>query len=144
MGNELYLVLVWKLKIHKNKTYLIINTLNKCKNCFRGAECRIKRIIWDIARFQRYESGWVQGVWFAIRKHTNNPSPKPFTVDHLPLIAEELRRVLNAAQKLRDHTRKLEQEVMKTVIRGGGSIDADIPHPYVAFFILFNLYNSIG
>lgn len=86
----------------------------------------IKCIIWDIARFQRYESGWVQGVWFAIRKRTNNPSPQPFTVDHLPLIAEELRRVLNVAQKLRDHTRKLEQEVMKTVIRGGGSIDAII------------------
>lgn len=83
----------------------------------------IKRIIWDIARFQRYESGWVQGVWFAIRKRTNNPSPRPFTVDHLPLIAEELRRVLNAAEKLRDHTRKLEQEVLKTIIRGGGRID---------------------
>ena len=111
--------------IRKTGSYSVIPQQHQADETLTAQDQHnIKRIIWDIARFQHHESSWVQGVWFAIRKRTNNPSPQPFTVDHLPLIAEELRRVLNAAQKLRDHTRKLEQEVMKTVIRGGGSIDA--------------------
>jgi prophage antirepressor-like protein len=113
--------------IRKTGSYSVIPNNSPADETLTAQDQRnIKRMIGEIARFQRYDTGWVQGVWVAIRKRTGNPSPKPFTVDHLPLIAEELVRVLNAAQKLRDHTRKLERAVLKSVIRGGSSIDAII------------------
>jgi hypothetical protein len=84
----------------------------------------IRRIIWDVERFMNYPSGWVQGCWFGIRRRLNWPSPRPFRVADLPAVADELRHILNAAEKLRNYTRRLERDVLKQVIRGGADIDA--------------------
>lgn len=83
----------------------------------------IKNIIWDISRQHNFENAWIQAAWQAIRTATGNPSPKPFTVDHIPMIAQELRRILNVAEKLRQYALRLEKEILKTVIRGGGNFD---------------------
>lgn len=66
----------------------------------------IKRTIWDIGRFLGFESTWIAAAWYAIRIITGTNAPQKFETRHLPTIAEELRRHLNAAQKLRDYCRK--------------------------------------
>jgi prophage antirepressor-like protein len=93
----------------------------------------IRRVIWDVERFLGYKSGWVQGCWFAIRRRLNWPSPQRFRVADLPEIGNELYRILNAAEKLRGFNRRLERDVLKHVIRGGGDIDALLAQEEAAY-----------
>lgn len=99
----------------------------------------ISSIVADIAKWMRFQKSWTCGAWYAIRQSTQKPSPNKFNINDLPIIAEELERILNAALKLRDYTHNLEREVIKTVIRERGDIDAIIAREEAAFSATLNV-----
>ncbi|WP_154905058.1 BRO-N domain-containing protein [Klebsiella michiganensis] len=62
----------------------------------------LRGLINDIAQSFRYHNAWKSGVWLALRRACRNPSPNPITVDDLPAITAELRRILTSAETALD------------------------------------------
>lgn len=79
----------------------------------------LRGIVNDIAQSFRYRNAWISGVWLALRRACRNPSPDKITVDDLPAIAAELRRILKAAETALDNMRAYEREFLREVVRGG-------------------------
>lgn len=84
----------------------------------------LRWLISDVAQSFHFSRSWVTGIWFALRRATGNPSPNPFLTTELPVIVNELRRIIKAAEYAQLHMRKYEADVLKVVIRGG--LDASI------------------
>ncbi|EBG2394966.1 hypothetical protein FIR28_13090 [Salmonella enterica subsp. enterica] len=42
----------------------------------------------------KFDNTWNQGVWFALRSAIGRPSPQPFSVEDLPALGEECRRIM--------------------------------------------------
>ncbi len=79
----------------------------------------LRGLINDIAQSFRYRNAWISGVWLALRRACRNPSPNPITVDDLPAITAELRRILTAAESALGNMRTYERELLRDVVRGG-------------------------
>lgn len=78
----------------------------------------LRGLINDIAQSFRYHNAWKSGVWLALRRSCRNPSPNPITVDDLPAITAELRRILTSAETALDNMRTYEREFLREVVRG--------------------------
>lgn len=78
----------------------------------------LRGLINDIAQSFRYHNAWKSGVWLALRRACRNPSPNPITVDDLPVITAELRRILTSAETALDNMRTYEREFLREVVRG--------------------------
>ncbi|MFM4582025.1 Bro-N domain-containing protein [Klebsiella pneumoniae subsp. ozaenae] len=79
----------------------------------------LRGLINDIAQSFQYRNAWISGVWLALRRACRNPSPNPITVDDLPAIIAELRRILTAAETALGNMRVYERELLREVVRGG-------------------------
>lgn len=79
----------------------------------------LRGLINDIAQSFQYRNAWISGVWLALRRACRNPSPNPITVDDLPAITAELRRILTAAESALGNMRTYERELLSDVVRGG-------------------------
>lgn len=79
----------------------------------------LRGLINDIAQSFQYRNAWISGVWLALRRAYRNPSPNPITVDDLPAITAELRRILTAAESALGNMRTYERELLRDVVRGG-------------------------
>ncbi|GHO34615.1 BRO-N domain-containing protein [Escherichia coli] len=79
----------------------------------------LRGLINDIAQSFQYRNAWISGVWLALRRACRNPSPNPITVDDLPAITAELRRILTAAESALGNMRTYERELLRDVVRGG-------------------------
>lgn len=79
----------------------------------------LRGLINDIAQSFQYRNAWISGVWLALRRACRNPSPNPITVDDLPAITAELRRILTAAESALGNMRTYERELLCDVVRGG-------------------------
>lgn len=79
----------------------------------------LRGLINDIAQSFRYHNAWVSGIWLALRRASRNPAPNDITVDDLPAITAELRRILTAAETALDNMRTYEREFLREVVRGG-------------------------
>lgn len=79
----------------------------------------LRGLVNDIAQSFRYHEKWKNGVWFALRRACRNPSPNKITVDDLPAIAAELRRILTAAETALDNMRDYELNFLREIVRGG-------------------------
>lgn len=79
----------------------------------------LRGLINDIAQSFRCRNAWISGIWLALRRACRNPSPNPITVDDLPAIAAELRRILTAAESALRNMRTYERELLRDVVRGG-------------------------
>ena len=78
----------------------------------------LRGLVNDIAQSFRYHNAWKSGVWLALRRACRNPSPNPITVDDLPAITAELRRILTSAETALDNMRTYEREFLREVVRG--------------------------
>ena len=79
----------------------------------------LRGLINDIAQSFHYRNAWVSGLWLALRRASGNPAPNPITVDDLPAIVAELRRILTAAETALANMQSYERELLRNVVRGG-------------------------
>ncbi|MEQ0077481.1 BRO family protein [Klebsiella sp. CN_Kp118] len=107
--------------IRKNGEYSYVEPVPKCAG--EPLDWRQKRelqgLINDIAQSFRYHNAWISGVWLALRRACRNPAPNPITVDDLPAIVAELRRILEASETALENMRTYEREFLRNVVRGG-------------------------
>lgn len=107
--------------IRKNGEYAFVEP--EPKNAGEPLDWRQKEelrgLINDIAQSFQYRNAWISGVWMALRRACRNPSPNPITVDDLPAIIAELRRILTAAETALGNMRVYERELLRDVVRGG-------------------------
>lgn len=82
----------------------------------------LQQLVNDIARTFRYNNAWVAGIWVALRRSCNNPSPNPLTTDDLPAVLHELRRIACAAQHAAGAMSDYEKELLRLVVRRGHSV----------------------
>lgn len=83
----------------------------------------LQQLVNDIARTFRYNKAWVVGIWFALRRSCNNPSPNPLTTDDLPAVLFELRRIACSVQMAANVMSDYEKELLQVVVRKGHEID---------------------
>ena len=107
--------------IRKNGEYGYVEPVPKCAGeplNWRQKE-ELRGLINDIAQSFQYRNAWVSGVWMALRRACRNPAPNPITVDDIPAIAAELRRILTASEVALENMRACERELLRDVVRGG-------------------------
>lgn len=79
----------------------------------------IKRVVWFAARnFHRQEAA-TQGIWYHLREVTYNPAPNAYSVDHIPVLAAELRRIVGMCEQVSQITRHVEEQAVKRIFRKG-------------------------
>ncbi|HBL9999456.1 TPA: hypothetical protein LT059_004018 [Salmonella enterica subsp. enterica serovar Kodjovi] len=60
---------------------------------------------------------WRLGVWHALRRAAGVPSPELFTVDDLPALTEECRRIIQITSEAGDMIGRIEQEAVRRIVR---------------------------
>ncbi|EIZ2110669.1 hypothetical protein MOQ95_005395 [Salmonella enterica] len=60
---------------------------------------------------------WRLGVWHALRRATGVPSPEEFTVDDLPALTEECRRILQITSEAGEMISRIERETVRRIVR---------------------------
>ncbi|MFS1539540.1 MAG: Rha family transcriptional regulator [Candidatus Phlomobacter fragariae] len=71
----------------------------------------------------RFERSWSNAVWLALREVTGTPSPARFQVEHIPLMADECRRIYYITESLRQIINDAEKQVIKRLLRKRENID---------------------
>jgi prophage antirepressor-like protein len=77
----------------------------------------LQRVMWMICSRFHWNSSWTSAVWYAIRQVTGCAAPQRFEVRHLPLIATELRRILEISTAVKDHCMEIEKEAIRRIVR---------------------------
>lgn len=83
----------------------------------------LSRVVWFVANRFSMEQAAAQGVWHHLRKVTNNPTPNRYTVEHIPVLAAELRRIITLSDRVRSITRKVEEQAIRQLFRRGDTAD---------------------
>jgi prophage antirepressor-like protein len=83
----------------------------------------LKRRIGFCTRGFFYESAWNQGLWVYLRALLCLPSPQPFTVEHLPVLAAELQRIHTVTHQVQAIIADIEQQAVKRIFRKGEAAD---------------------
>lgn len=75
-------------------------------------------IVGQIANQFHFKRAWVAGIWHAIRRTTGSRSPAPLTVDELPAVQRELRRIVAVTEQMKAVNEAIERDVLRLAIRG--------------------------
>lgn len=84
---------------------------------------KLKNLVWCAAHNMHFKEAWTQGIWYSLRAAAGRPSPQSFTVDDLPVMAEELRRILKITAAVHSANYDFEKEVIRIVLRRRGDIE---------------------
>lgn len=79
----------------------------------------IKRVVWFAARNFHRQEAVTQGIWYHLREVTYNPAPNAYSVDHIPVLAAELRRIVGLCEQVSQITRHVEEQAVKRIFRKG-------------------------
>ncbi|EEJ5470885.1 hypothetical protein AU693_003918 [Salmonella enterica subsp. diarizonae] len=60
---------------------------------------------------------WRLGVWHALRRATGVPSPEEFTVDDLPALTQECRRIIRITNEAGEMISRIERETVRRIVR---------------------------
>ncbi|ELF4900325.1 hypothetical protein RNH31_005318 [Salmonella enterica] len=60
---------------------------------------------------------WRLGVWHALRRATGVPSPEEFTVDDLPALTQECRRIIRITREAGEMISRIERETVRRIVR---------------------------
>ena len=82
-------------------------------------EHELRAIVNDIAQCFWYKQKWMNGIRHALRNACRTPAPLPLTVDDLPAIVAELRRILAAVETAQGNMRAYERDFLRDVVRRG-------------------------
>lgn len=83
----------------------------------------LKRLVWLMTHNMRYDNAWNQGVWHSLRSATGRPSPQPFSVEDLPALGEECRRIMKITTAVHSAISDFEKDVIRKVVRKRGDIE---------------------
>lgn len=79
----------------------------------------LKRIVWFAGRSFHSQESATQGIWHYLRQITHNPAPNSYGVEHIPVLAIELRRIIAISEQVGQITRNLEAQAVKRIFRQG-------------------------
>lgn len=83
----------------------------------------IKWLISAVTNRFKYQESWNQGIWYALRRATGTPSPHPFSVEDLPVLADEFRRIVSVTSNASNLICSFEREILKQVLRNRKDYD---------------------
>ncbi|MGX8941589.1 BRO-N domain-containing protein [Symbiopectobacterium sp. Eva_TO] len=86
----------------------------------------LTRLVWLMTKGMKFERAWNAGVWHCLRSVTGRPSPEPFSVDDLPALGEECRRLLKVTSRFNSVVYDFEKEVIRSVVRRRGNMESMI------------------
>lgn len=66
---------------------------------------------------------WRLGVWHALRRATGVPSPEEFTVDDLPALTQECRRIIQITREAGEMISRIERETVRRIVRHNEDCD---------------------
>ncbi|HGJ5857197.1 Bro-N domain-containing protein, partial [Arsenophonus nasoniae] len=73
----------------------------KASERFSHSDTRnLTHLVWCMTNGFRFERSWSNAVWLALREVTGTPSPERFQVEHIPLMADECRRIYYITESL--------------------------------------------
>ncbi|HCU0440087.1 TPA: Bro-N domain-containing protein [Enterobacter hormaechei] len=121
--------------IRKTGGYAYVEPAPKCaaEPLDWRVEHELRAIVNDIAQCFWYKQKWMNGIRHALRNACRTPAPLPLTVDDLPAIVAELRRILAAVETAQGNMRAYERDFLRDVVRrgrrnssGGGLLPVDL------------------
>ncbi|WGM00056.1 ORF6N domain-containing protein [Arsenophonus nasoniae] len=83
----------------------------------------LTHLVWCMTNGFRFERSWSNAVWLALREVTGTPSPERFQVEHIPLMADECRRIYYITEALRQIINDAEKQTIKRLLRKRENID---------------------
>ncbi|HGJ5883109.1 Bro-N domain-containing protein [Arsenophonus sp.] len=83
----------------------------------------LTHLVWCMTNGFRFERSWSNAVWLALREVTGTPSPERFQVEHIPLMADECRRIYYITESLRQIINDAEKQTIKRLLRKRENID---------------------
>ncbi|MGX8943224.1 BRO-N domain-containing protein [Symbiopectobacterium sp. Eva_TO] len=86
----------------------------------------LTRLVWLMTNGMKFERAWNAGVWHCLRSVTGRPSPEPFSVNDLPALGEECRRLLKVTSRFNSVVYDFEKEVIRSVVRRRGNMESMI------------------
>lgn len=107
--------------IRKNGEYAFVEPEPKCaaEPLDWRVEHELRAIVNDIAQCFWYKQKWMNGIRHALRNACRTPAPLPLTVNDLPAIVAELRRILTAVETAQGNMRAYERDFLRDVVRRG-------------------------
>ena len=107
--------------IRKTGGYAYVEPAPKCaaEPLDWRVEHELRAIVNDIAQCFWYKQKWMNGIRHALRNACRTPAPHPLTVDDLPAIVAELRRILAAVETAQGNMRAYERDFLRDVVRRG-------------------------
>ncbi|QBY45409.1 BRO family protein [Arsenophonus nasoniae] len=83
----------------------------------------LTHLVWCMTNGFRFERSLSNAVWLALREVTGTPSPERFQVEHIPLMADECRRIYYITEALRQIINDAEKQTIKRILRKRENID---------------------
>lgn len=83
----------------------------------------LKRLVWLMTANMKFDAAWNQGVWHSLRSATGRPSPQPFSVEDLPALGEECRRIMKITTAVHSAVSDFEKDVIRKVVRKRGELE---------------------
>ncbi|WP_392738939.1 Bro-N domain-containing protein [Serratia ureilytica] len=83
----------------------------------------LTRLVWLMTSGMKFDRAWSAGIWHCLRSVTGRASPQPFSVNDLPALGEECRRILKITSAFNSVIYDFEKEVIRTVVRRRGNIE---------------------
>ncbi|WGM07568.1 BRO-N domain-containing protein [Arsenophonus nasoniae] len=97
---------------------------SKASEHFTHSDTRnLTHLVWCMTNGFRFERSWSNAVWLALREVTGTPSPERFQVEHIPLMADECRRIYYITESLHRIINDAEKQVIKRLLRKRENID---------------------
>ncbi|QBY42770.1 BRO family protein [Arsenophonus nasoniae] len=96
----------------------------KASERFSHSDTRnLTHLVWCMTNGFRFERSWSNAVWLALREVTGTASPERFQVAHIPLMADECRRIYYITESLHQIINDAEKQVIKRLLRKRENID---------------------
>ncbi|WP_072628220.1 BRO-N domain-containing protein [Serratia marcescens] len=83
----------------------------------------LTRLVWLMTSGMKFDRAWSAGIWHCLRSVTGRASPQSFSVNDLPALGEECRRILKITSAFNSVIYDFEKEVIRTVVRRRGNIE---------------------
>ncbi|ASX26105.1 BRO-N domain-containing protein [Candidatus Williamhamiltonella defendens] len=83
----------------------------------------LTHLVWCMTNGFRFERSWSNAVWLALREVTGTPSQERFQVAHIPLMADECRRIYYITESLRQIINDAEKQTIKRILRKRENVD---------------------